>query len=64
MRTKQNITCDPSLDDFHKFVIPEIRVMQPLFCAALILISFRRLFIFYFIFLPIVSNNVLFTSYF
>ena len=28
--------CDPSVDNFHKFAIPTIRVMQPLYGAALI----------------------------
>ena len=29
-------SCDPSVDNFHKFAIPAIRVMQPLYGAALI----------------------------
>ena len=50
----------PSVDNFHKFAIPVIRVMQPLYGAALIKISYE----FLFNFLPILNNSVLFTSYF
>ena len=37
--------------------------MQPIYGAALIYISYEFLFIFYLIFLPILNNSVLFTSY-
>ena len=43
----------PSVDTFHKFAMPAISV-----------ISYEFLFIFYLIFLHIVNNSVLFTSYF
>ena len=46
----------PSVDYFHKFVIPAIRVM--------VLLSFKFQYeFFFFFFLPIVNNSVLFTSY-
>ena len=38
----------PSVDNFHKFAIPAIRVMQPLYGATLILISYECLFILFF----------------
>ena len=52
----------PSVDNIHKLAVRAIRVMQPLYGAALIQISYEAdvcLFV-----LPTVNNSVLFTSYF
>ena len=54
----------PSVDNFNKFAIPAIRVMQPL----MVLLSFKfhmnfSFFFFIFLFLHIENNSVLFTSY-
>ena len=46
------------VDNFHKSAMPAITVMQPLYGAALILISYEG-----HVFLPIVNNSVLFKSY-
>ena len=40
----------PSVDNFLKFAIPAIRVMQPLYGAALIEISYEFVFLFNFYF--------------
>ena len=40
----------PSVDNFHKFAIPAIRDMQPLYGAALIYISYECLCFFFFFF--------------
>ena len=48
----------PCVDNFHKFSIPAIRLMQPLYVAALMFFKFIYFFI------PSVNNSVLFTSYF
>ena len=50
-----------SVDNFHKFAIPEIRVMQPRYGVALILISYEGDI---FSFMPIVNNSILSASYF
>ena len=47
----------PSVDNFHKFAIPAIRVIM-------VLLSYKFHMNFYFHFLHIVNNSVLFTSYF
>ena len=38
---------NPSVDNFHKFAIPAIRDMQPLYGAALIEISYECFFLFF-----------------
>ena len=48
-----------SVDNFHKFSIPRIRVMQPLYSAARIYVSHEG----HVFFIPILNNSVLFSSY-
>ena len=50
----------PSVDNFHKFAMPVIKVMQPLYGAALILFSYEG----HVFCVPFVNNSILFTSYF
>ena len=49
----------PSVDNFHKFAISAIRVFM-----VLLKFKFHMNFFFFFPFLHIVNNSVLFTSYF